>query len=157
MSNSNSFWSRYDEFIGNGFCDQVLNHYECCFDGNDCEMPETCYETCPGNFILLGDGICHSHLNNVECCYDGLDCIAYKGNMQNYCETIRCSLFNTNIYVLSENRAKMDTIQTIEIEAKRDFSRGYRDFDQNDVFRRAYLPFKNQTKKFIVLETSVNG
>ena len=86
--------------IGDGFCDDQLNHVECNYDGGDCCIDVntdhciyfadcTCHhqENCKAGFIpsVVGDGFCNDETNNADCNYDGGDCCGYDVN------TARCS------------------------------------------------------------------
>ena len=60
-------------------CDDVLNHQECCFDGQDCQNHLNCTYNCHRDTKYLGDGVCDKFLAIPECCYDGGDCLqAYQ-------------------------------------------------------------------------------
>ena len=78
-SSLKGFCFRYNEFISDGVCDDVLNHEECCFDGQDCQNRLNCTLNCPMNTKYLGDGVCDMFLATPECCYDAGDCLeAYQ-------------------------------------------------------------------------------
>ena len=60
--------------LGNGYCDTVFNTRECCWDGGDCILTESC-PTC--NLAInatYGDAICDPYYNTAECCFDDGDC-----------------------------------------------------------------------------------
>ena len=75
--------------IGDGFCDDQLNHAECNYDGGDCCIEVntdhcvyftgcTCHhrENCIAGFIpsVVGDGVCDDETNNADCSFDDGDC-----------------------------------------------------------------------------------
>ena len=77
--NHKKYNCRYNDFIGDGICDDVLNHEECCYDSSDCDNHMNCTLNCPYNTKFLGDGACDKFLAIPECCYDNGDCLeAYK-------------------------------------------------------------------------------
>ena len=70
---------QYSKHLSDGICDDVLNHEECCFDGNDCQYQLNCTLNCPYDTRHLGDGICDLFLKDKpECCLDAGDCTEIK-------------------------------------------------------------------------------
>ena len=54
----------YAQLIGNNYCDDEANNFDCNYDGGDCcSSPE-----------LVGNGFCNSETNNISCSNDGGDC-----------------------------------------------------------------------------------
>ena len=70
----------YNEHIGDGVCDDVLNHEECCFDSFDCDNHMNCTLHCPYDTKFLGDGVCDLFLSIPDCCYDNGDCLTLPRN-----------------------------------------------------------------------------
>ena len=96
------------KLVGNGVCNQQLNHEGCEFDGGDCIDPGCLYASkndyCygPANWPScdydygdciwvnagcpeengVGDGICHNGNNVEHCGFDGGDC---EGHVQDQC------------------------------------------------------------------------
>ena len=67
-----------DQDLGDGVCNQALNHAECYYDGWDCKL--SACQTCNlpiymGESQRLGNGICDAAYNTLACCYDLGDCI----------------------------------------------------------------------------------
>ena len=72
--------------IGDGYCNDEVNIFDCDYDGGDCcgscintDLCTNC--SCLGGIIgngvpnvLVGDGHCNDETNNIYCLYDGLDC-----------------------------------------------------------------------------------
>ena len=87
--------------IGDGFCDDQLNHVECNYDGGDCCIDVntdhciyfadcTCHhqENCIAGFIpsVVGDGVCDDETNNADCNFDGGDCcVNINTDHSSYC------------------------------------------------------------------------
>ena len=88
------FFGLPEGFLGDGYCDTLLNNEPCNYDGGDCcpqtcingpggcfESPETCLDPlatvaavagCQVEFV--SDGACDASNNKEECGYDGGDC-----------------------------------------------------------------------------------
>merc|ERR1711962_1649639 len=107
-----------DQWIGDSFCDDDNNNFECDFDGGDCcpeepsdgwdnycqsceclEMPETTegpFEPieAPSDCIdqWIGDNFCDDQNNNPECEMDGGDCCQEEpvAGWDNYCSDCLC-------------------------------------------------------------------
>ena len=62
--------------IGDKICNQMLNSYECYFDGWDCR--HTLCSSCAVQGYMVGqrlaNGVCDEAFNTLACCYDGGDC-----------------------------------------------------------------------------------
>ena len=78
----------YPTYVGDGVCHDVLNNYNCNFDGGDCclsgasEPSDYCAvclciapeeSSCP-SIENVGNFVCEDELNTPECHFDGLDC-----------------------------------------------------------------------------------
>ena len=72
--------------VGDGFCNDEVNHADCNFDFGECciniNMDHcsncTCHhqENCVAGFTpsVVGDGFCNDGSNNADCNFDGGDC-----------------------------------------------------------------------------------
>ena len=90
--------------IGDGYCNDEANTFDCGFDGGDCcgtcvntDLCTTC--SCLSNITgdgvpnaLVGNGYCNDETNNVECGYDHGDC-CLPNVMTDYCTNCTCLLF----------------------------------------------------------------
>ena len=69
-------------YLGDDYCDDMLNTEPCIFDMGDCVATTTPASNCffpPGiTETWLGDGVCTHVLNNELCDWDGGDCIEGK-------------------------------------------------------------------------------
>ena len=74
-------------FLGDVYCDPILNTEACEFDMGDCDNSALGSTTTPANNCFLppgipetwlGDGVCDHVLNNELCDWDGGDCIEAK-------------------------------------------------------------------------------
>ena len=80
------------EWVGDGYCDDIINHKDCNFDGGDCcgstvntEYCTQCIclhlQNCTASLTLIGDRICNDETNNAECNFDGGDCCGSCANL----------------------------------------------------------------------------
>ena len=102
------FFFLYEDWIGDGFCDDVTNNEACFFDGGDCcsGIIDFCTEcqcleggggggsggTTTGGACDQGwiaDGYCDDNNNNIDCTYDGGDCCGSDVNTD-YCNICQC-------------------------------------------------------------------
>ena len=94
-------------FIGDGYCDDVLNNLDCGFDEGDCCLNNTitlfctickCYDDTPKEYDscmvdavpLIGDGYCDDYLNNPHCGFDEGDCCLNDTIFTMFCTTCMC-------------------------------------------------------------------
>ena len=77
----------FPTYVGDGICHDILNNYNCNFDGGDCCLGTSeanaecgaCYcivpeESSCQSFESVGNFICEDESNTPECHFDGLDC-----------------------------------------------------------------------------------
>ena len=79
--------------VGDGFCNDEANHFECNYDGGDCCgscvvklycLDCECLGGDAGNGVTspsIGDGICHEENKIADCNYDGLDCCSFSTDL----------------------------------------------------------------------------
>ena len=91
---------KYPELVGDGYCHDQTNNFQCGFDGGDCCLACTSKVACKecrcitGNAGLFktdslnGNGFCNDEANNDECGYDGGDCCSNVNT--EYCSTCTC-------------------------------------------------------------------
>ena len=74
--------------LGNGFCNDAMNNFECNYDNGDC-----CHAT-----ELIGNGQCDDETNTIHCNYDGGDCCLTLGAsyvfVDGSCYYVEETLFN---------------------------------------------------------------
>ena len=87
--------------VGNGFCNDEVNHADCNFDFGECcvniNMDQcsdcTCHhqENCVAGFTpsVVGDGFCNDGSNNADCNFDGGDCCG-SCVLNNQCTECAC-------------------------------------------------------------------
>ena len=69
--------SNFNTFLGDNYCDDVLNNAECFFDFGDCQVDDNDESICNVEWSMdgsLGDGNCDPALNIAECNFDEGDC-----------------------------------------------------------------------------------
>ena len=97
--------SKSKQWIGDGYCEDENNIFECNFDGGDCctdtehlhcteclcktngdeeDTPKTC-----DMHEWIGDGVCDDENNVLECDYDGGDCCDDTAD-KTYCTVCEC-------------------------------------------------------------------
>jgi hypothetical protein len=80
--------------VGDGFCRDLTNNYDCNFNGGDCCGPCTKSKyfqdcACIGehfgeakNNTFFENGFCQDDINHEQCNYDGFDCCSLVGKCQ---------------------------------------------------------------------------
>ncbi len=85
LTTMSHYHTEIDIHLGDGYCTDQLNTFECCYDEGDCDTVVSVCPTCTDFWVLTdssltvgqyGDGICNwQHgLDTAECCYDNGDC-----------------------------------------------------------------------------------
>ena len=89
------------ELVGDGYCHDETNNFQCGFDGGDCCYTCTSKVKCDeckcltgndGQYksdSLIGDGYCNDETNNDQCNFDGYDCCGSCVN-QDRCTKCNC-------------------------------------------------------------------
>ena len=92
--------------IGDGYCNDEVNIFDCDYDGGDCcgscVNTDLCTDcSCHGEIIgngvsnaLVGDGYCNDETNNQQCNFDGGDC-CLSNVTTDYCTNCTCHRLET--------------------------------------------------------------